>query len=34
MDVHLAKLRKHLSVNPSLSIVNVHGQGFILKENG
>lgn len=33
MDVHLTRLRKHLSVDPSVSIVNVHGQGFILKEN-
>jgi two-component system OmpR family response regulator len=33
MDVHLAKLRKYISVSPSVSIVNVHGQGFILKEN-
>jgi two-component system OmpR family response regulator len=32
MDVHLAKLRKHLSVNPAISIENVHGQGFVLKE--
>lgn len=32
MDVHLTNLRKHLSVDPSVSIVNVHGQGFILKE--
>lgn len=31
MDVHLTKLRKHLSVDPSVSIINVHGQGFILK---
>lgn len=33
MDVHLTRLRKHLSVDPSISIVNVHGHGFILKEN-
>ena len=32
MDVHLTNLRKHLSVDPSLSIVNVHGQGFLLRE--
>jgi two-component system, OmpR family, response regulator len=32
MDVHLTKLRKHLSMDPDLSIANVHGQGFILKE--
>ena len=33
MDVHLTKLRKHLSVDPSVSILNIHGQGFILREN-
>ena len=33
MDVHLTKLRKHLSVDPSVFILNIHGQGFILKEN-
>jgi two-component system, OmpR family, response regulator len=33
MDVHLTKLRKHLSIDPSVSIVNVHGQGFILRED-
>jgi two-component system OmpR family response regulator len=33
MDVHLTKLRKHLSADPTVSIVNLHGQGFILKEN-
>jgi two-component system OmpR family response regulator len=33
MDVHLTKLRKHLSADPAVSIVNLHGQGFILKEN-
>jgi two-component system OmpR family response regulator len=32
MDVHLTKLRKHLSIDPSVSIVNVHGQGFLLNE--
>src|SRR4051812_40885179 len=31
MDVHLTKLRKHLSVDPDVTILNVHGQGFILK---
>jgi two-component system OmpR family response regulator len=33
MDVHLTKLRKYISIDPTVSIVNVHGQGFILKEN-
>ena len=33
MDVHLTRLRKHLSVDPAVSIVNIHGQGFILKED-
>jgi two-component system, OmpR family, response regulator len=32
MDVHLTRLRKHLSVDPAVSIGNVHGQGFILTE--
>lgn len=32
MDVHLTKLRKHLAADPDVSILNVHGQGFILKE--
>lgn len=34
MDVHLTKLRKHLSVDPTVSIMNIHGQGFMLKEEG
>lgn len=32
MDVHLTKLRKHISADPTVSIMNIHGQGFILKE--
>jgi two-component system OmpR family response regulator len=32
MDVHLTKLRKHLSEDTTVSLVNIHGQGFILKE--
>ncbi len=32
MDVHLTKLRKHLSIDPSVTILNVHGQGFLLRE--
>jgi two-component system OmpR family response regulator len=34
MDVHLTKLRKHLSIDPTVTIVNVHGHGFILSETG
>ena len=38
MDVHLTRLRKHLSLDPSIRLQNVHGQGFILidknAENG
>lgn len=30
MDVFITKLRKYLSGNPALSIVNVRGKGFIL----
>lgn len=30
MDVYIAKLRKCLSLDPSLSIINVHGNGFRL----
>lgn len=33
MDVYIAKLRKHLSKDPSLEIVNVHGRGFKLLVN-
>ena len=32
MDVHLTKLRKYLAEDPVVSIVNVHGQGFVLRE--
>jgi two-component system, OmpR family, response regulator len=32
MDVHLTKLRKYLSEDAAVSIVNVHGQGFVLRE--
>lgn len=31
MDVFISKLRKYLSKDPSISIQNVHGRGFILK---
>lgn len=30
MDVYIAKLRKYLSVDESVSIVNIHGNGFRL----
>ena len=31
MDVFIAKLRKHLKDDPSISIINVHGSGFKLQ---
>ncbi len=31
MDVFIAKLRKHLKDDPSISIINVHGSGFKLE---
>jgi two-component system, OmpR family, response regulator len=31
MDVFIARLRKYLSSDPSISIVNVHGSGFMLQ---
>ena len=34
MDVYISKLRKYLSEDPSIKIENVHGKGFILKDNG
>ena len=30
MDVYISKLRKHLSVDPSVKILNVHGRGYKL----
>lgn len=33
MDVYIAKLRKYLSGDPTLEIMNVHGKGFSLIEN-
>lgn len=33
MDVYISKLRKYLSEDPSVKIENVHGKGFILKDN-
>lgn len=34
LNVFITRLRKHLKKDPNLSIVNVHGKGFILKEEG
>jgi two-component system OmpR family response regulator len=31
MDVYIAKLRKHLSLERRLEIINIHGEGFRLK---
>jgi len=33
MDVYITKLRKFLKPDPNLEIVNVHGSGYILKED-
>jgi len=30
MDVYITKLRKHLKEDPSLQIMNMHGEGFKL----
>lgn len=30
MDVYIAKLRKHLALDPEVELVNVHGKGFKL----
>jgi DNA-binding response OmpR family regulator len=30
MDVYIAKLRKYLSLDPEIELVNVHGKGFKL----
>ena len=32
MDVYIAKLRKYLSKDPNVEIVNIHGEGFRLVE--
>jgi two-component system, OmpR family, response regulator len=32
MDVHLTRIRKRLSADSSIAIVNIHGKGFILKD--
>ena len=31
MDVYISRLRKYLSADPSVKIVNVHGKGYILE---
>jgi len=33
MDVYITKLRKHLKVDPSIQIINVHGKGYKLITN-
>jgi len=34
MDVFITRLRKHLSKDPNVKIVNIHGKGFMLKISG
>lgn len=34
MDVYITKLRKYLKEDPRLEIENIHGSGFVFKENG
>jgi DNA-binding response OmpR family regulator len=34
MDVFMARLRKYLKVDPSVEILNIHGNGFKLVING
>ena len=34
MDVFIAKLRKYLKSDPSVEIINIHGNGFRLKHPG
>ena len=33
MDVYIAKLRKHLKLEPSIKIITIHGQGFRLVQD-
>lgn len=33
MDVYITKLRKYLKLDDNLEIVNIHGSGYILKDN-
>jgi len=30
MDVYIAKLRKYLKLDPNVSVLNIHGEGFRL----
>lgn len=32
MDVHMAKLRKYLKLDPDINILNIHGKGYILED--
>lgn len=32
MDVHMAKLRKYLKLDPGVNIMNIHGKGYILED--
>lgn len=34
MDVFITRLRKHLSKDPNIRIVNIHGKGFMLRVDG
>ncbi len=31
MDVHMAKFRKYLKLDPDVNIMNIHGKGYILE---
>ena len=33
MDVYIAKLRKYLSLDTKIEIINIHGEGFRLVVN-
>lgn len=32
MDVHMAKLRKHLKLDPRINLITIHGKGYILED--
>ena len=32
LDVYISKLRKHLSADENISLINYHGQGYMLKD--
>ncbi|MEX2594446.1 MAG: response regulator transcription factor [Anditalea sp.] len=32
MDVHMAKLRKYLNLDPEITLINIHGKGYILED--